>query len=91
MKARIKSSGEVVKVYRTNRSALCLEGITWLYKDYNGHEYWADELEIVPDDMPLSDESLISMTELRKALDACVEAGYINVYGANKVVESIKI
>ena len=69
MKARVLKDNKVIKVYRTNQQALGRECKTvWLYKDYNGKEYWSDELEIVPDDMPLSDDGIVPISKLREVL-----------------------
>ena len=68
MKARVLKNNKVIKVYRTNQRALKYEGTVWLYKDYNGREYWSDELERVPDDMPLSDDAVVTISKLREVL-----------------------
>lgn len=69
MKARVLKNNKVIKVYRTNQQAFGRECKTvWLYKDYNGKEYWGDELERVPDDMPLSDDAVVTISKLREIL-----------------------
>lgn len=69
MKARILKNNKVIKVYRTNQRAIGYEcGTVYLYKDYDGREYWSNELEIVPDDMPLSDDAVVTISKLREVL-----------------------
>lgn len=56
MKARVIKTNKVIKVYPTDTLALGGECCTVrLYKDYDGRKYWSNELERVPDDMPLSE------------------------------------
>lgn len=38
----------------------------------------------------MKQEILIPISVLREVLDACVEVGYINEYGAHRIVELIK-
>lgn len=78
MKARILKNNKVIKVYRTNQTAIGYEcGTVYLYKDYDGREYWGDELEIVPDDMPLSDDAVVTISKLREILEDVASSQFV--------------
>lgn len=93
MKARILKNNKVVKVYRTNQTAIGYECSTvYLYKDYDGREYWSDELEIVPNDMPLSDDVVVTISKLREILCALVAEGVIEpiTMSVDEIINQVK-
>ena len=91
MKARVLKDNKVIKVYRTNQRALGRECKTvWLYKDYNGKEYWGDELEIVPDDMPLSDDAIVTISKLREVLMDMADATGFLVEDVDDIINQVK-
>lgn len=91
MKARVLKDNKVIKVYRTNQRALGRECKTvWLYKDYNGKEYWSDELEIVPDDMPLSDDAVVTISKLREVLMDMADGTGFLVEDVDDIINRVK-
>lgn len=91
MKARLLKNNKVIKVYRTNQKAIGYECRTvYLYKDYDGREYWSDELEIVPNDMPLSDEAVVSISKLREILQQAAKDYNAPQYFIDEIINQVK-
>lgn len=82
MKARVKATSEIVSLQGT------IDSFRWITDDYRVYNEY--ELDFTtPDSTPLSNPS-ISLADLRKILHQAVDAGYINEYGAHRIIDLIK-
>lgn len=85
MKARVKATGEIVDVYE-HYNDLAMETV---FKEFAG-SYRPDELEIVPDDMPLSDDAVVTISKLREILEQTAKDYNAPQYFIDEIINRVK-
>lgn len=79
MKVKVKATGEVIEVKGWKGSS----DVFFTTPDMN-HFYQAEDI------VPIENEPMVMVSRLNEVLNEATEVGYINQYGAHRILDLIK-